>query len=136
MFKNKKGFTLIEIVIVIVIIAILAAMLVPNLVSWIDKAKLATLKSEADTVKSVIAAKVVEERSKEDKIKGTTQDDFDDEFWADASKESSAGDLQCTDSNADGYVQFSVGEDDSIIKFEYHRGNHIATYDGGVWQYE
>jgi prepilin-type N-terminal cleavage/methylation domain-containing protein len=37
--KNKRGFTLIEVIVVIVIIAILAAIAVPALTGYIDKAK-------------------------------------------------------------------------------------------------
>lgn len=36
--KNKKGFTLIELIVVLVILAILAALLVPALTGYIDKA--------------------------------------------------------------------------------------------------
>lgn len=37
--KNKKGFTLVELIVVLVILAILAALLVPALTGYIDKAK-------------------------------------------------------------------------------------------------
>ncbi|RZT02295.1 type II secretion system protein [Cuneatibacter caecimuris] len=37
--KDKKGFTLVELIVVLVILAILAAILVPALLGWIDKAK-------------------------------------------------------------------------------------------------
>ena len=36
--KNKKGFTLVELIVVLVILAILAALLVPSLTGYIDKA--------------------------------------------------------------------------------------------------
>lgn len=37
--NNKKGFTLVELIVVLVILAVLAALLVPALTGYIDKAK-------------------------------------------------------------------------------------------------
>ena len=37
--KNRKGFTLVELIVVLVILAILAALLVPALTGYIDKAR-------------------------------------------------------------------------------------------------
>ena len=46
---NKKGFTLVELIVVIVIILILAAVLVPNVMRYIDQANRAEAKSNAAT---------------------------------------------------------------------------------------
>lgn len=37
--RDKKGFTLVEVIVVLVILAILAAILIPSMVGWINKAQ-------------------------------------------------------------------------------------------------
>ena len=53
---NKKGFTLTELVIVIVIIAILAAVLIPSMTGYVNRAKKSNAQSEAASVYTVYAA--------------------------------------------------------------------------------
>ena len=53
---NKRGFTLTELVIVIVIIAILAAVLIPSMTGYVNRAKKSNAQSEASSVYTVYAA--------------------------------------------------------------------------------
>lgn len=51
--KSKKGFTLIELMVVIVIIGILVAIALPNFISAQDRAKLSSVKSNAHTLQTM-----------------------------------------------------------------------------------
>lgn len=59
--KNKnKGFTLTELIVVIVIIGVLAAVLVPSLVSYVNKAKMSANYQEAMEIKRVMDLAITE----------------------------------------------------------------------------
>ena len=51
---NKKGFTLVELLVVIAIIAIIAAVAVPVTITQIDKAKIGAATDEANNVKNAL----------------------------------------------------------------------------------
>lgn len=59
--RNKKGFTLTEIIVVIVIIGILAAVLVPSLTGYIDKARYAAAEKEATSYVTAFGTWQIEE---------------------------------------------------------------------------
>lgn len=83
--SSKKGFTLVELIVVLVILAILAAMLVPALVGYIDRAKKEKEFQAASTVytaaqslateaygKNMTSAQAKDYAEKTDKIKELT----------------------------------------------------------------
>lgn len=55
--NKKKGFTLVELIVVLVILAILAALLIPALTGYIDKAKEKSI--TAETRQAVMAAQTI-----------------------------------------------------------------------------
>lgn len=58
--SSKKGFTLVELIVVLVILAVLAAMLVPALVGYVDKAKAEKEYQTAATVYGAAQATITE----------------------------------------------------------------------------
>lgn len=67
--KDKKGFTLVELIVVLVILAILAALLVPALTGYIDKAKEQSIIAETRQV--VVAAQTLGDEAYAKKDIGT-----------------------------------------------------------------
>lgn len=62
--SSKKGFTLVELIVVIVILAVLAAMLVPALIGYVDRAKKEKDYQTASTVYAAAQAAVTEQYAK------------------------------------------------------------------------
>ena len=60
--KKNKGFTLTELIVVIVIIGVLAAVLIPSLVSYVDKAKMSANYQEAMEIKRVMDLAMLEKQ--------------------------------------------------------------------------
>ena len=68
--NKKKGFTLVELIVVLVILAILAALLIPALTGYIDRAKRKSI--VAETRQAVMAAQtLIDEEYSKDATSGT-----------------------------------------------------------------
>ena len=67
--RNDKGFTLVELIVVLVILAILAAILVPALLGYIDKAREKQLTTNAEA--AYVAAQALATEAYGKGIKGT-----------------------------------------------------------------
>ena len=70
--SNKKGFTLVELVVVIAIIGVLAAILVPTMMNYVKKARLKTANSNAKLVFTTINNKCADLVSDGKVCKGLT----------------------------------------------------------------
>ena len=75
--KNKKGFTLVEIIVVLVILAILAAIAVPSVIGYVNEAKESRYIQEAHSIYTVVETEVAQYKATEnhdikDILSGTT----------------------------------------------------------------
>lgn len=70
--STKKGFTLVELIVVLVILAVLAAMLVPALVGYIDRARDEKEFQTAATIYGAAQAVVTEKYAKDSSLAAGT----------------------------------------------------------------
>ena len=109
--KNQKGFTLVELIVVLVILAILAAMLVPALTGYIDKAN--NEKIIAATRQVVMAAQTeVSEKYASNTLKASTITIAKDAIASDKEDAAAggAGTVDCVVKGADIVKLAEVGE--------------------------
>ena len=130
--RKNGGFTLIEIIVVIVIIAILAGMLIPSMISWIDKSKEKTTISAGDTIRQAISAQVLDMYSKGKEVDGDqTTTAYDGEFWTEI-RSLTDSKAQGSDSSKDEYVTFKISKG-NVTEMTYTNKGLTASYDGSKW---
>lgn len=125
--KNKKGFTLVELIVVLVILAILAALLVPALTGYIDRAKNQSI--IAETRQTVMAAQTL---ISEAYAKNTNKVESD-VTWASGSIKYGNADaitqaqIQELSEQKGEITAMTVSKDGKIVSLTYSRGKS-CTY--------
>lgn len=113
--KQDQGFTLIEMIVVLVIMATLAAIMVPSMVGWIDRAKEKQVLIQARNVYMAAQTIVLE-----DYADGETLDELTTDQMVEAEELS-----RCNGTIASGVIDEDSGV---IIDFLYEEGDYSASY--------
>lgn len=130
--KEKKGFTLIELIIVIAIIAILIALIAPNLVKFLSTARKTSVDANAKTAYTSIQTYLTEQ---ETAGKTVTQGEYTIKIDATSGKVSATPAL----TGIDGYfnakelqkvtITATVGDNNTLTKVKWDvTGGNKATY--------
>lgn len=133
--KEKKGFTLVELIVVLVILAILAALLVPALTGYIDRAKKKAI--IAETRQCVMAAQTLVDEKYAYVVGGTEikVGDTDDDVTVTKSAikelaevKGEIGEVTLTTTTEDTTTTAAGEAVDKIATLEYTKGNLKCTY--------
>lgn len=127
--ENKKGFTLVELIVVLVILAILIALLVPALTGYIDKANKRKIETEARN--ALMACQTVASERYGDSDAATPGATVDNNFITEAKNLSEVpGTISVvTLKKADG----SKGNG-KIATMTYTNKGYSITYENGDWK--
>ena len=137
--KDKKGFTLVELIVVLVILAILAALLVPTLTGYIDKANQEKVVSECRMVVMAVQTELSESYGK-----AGAGNSLKSEVWKDTPAEGSnaaKANEHITEIKKLSEVLLKNGtsfdatakSDATITEVEYRNGKYKCVYENGAY---
>ena len=126
--KNKKGFTLVELIVVLVILAILAALLIPALTGYIDKANKEKVTAEC---RMVVMAAQTEASEQYGALDSTVAEAQKAQKIADAMKVSDIKKL----SETNGSFAIKVDGAGKVRSVEYYNNGFKCTYTSDASSY-
>lgn len=137
--KDKKGFTLVELIVVLVILAILAALLIPTLTGYIDKANQEKVVSECRMVVMAVQTELSESYGK-----AGAGNSLKSEVWKDtaaAGAKPAVTDAHITEIkklsevlNKDGTSFVATAKPDATItEVQYKNGKYKCVYKEGAY---
>ena len=138
--KSKKGFTLVELIVVIVIILILAAVMVPSVIKYVDKANKTNTKEEAASTLIEVQAKVADFYAGNDISKTDAIDSFKTTGGVTVTRNDTMIAAVATGGKTAVY-QIAIAADTTtgadvgdVTKFSYQDGKHFVTWTiAGGW---
>ncbi|WP_024858549.1 prepilin-type N-terminal cleavage/methylation domain-containing protein [Ruminococcus albus] len=122
--SNKKGFTLVELVVVIAIIGVLAAILVPSMMGYVKKSRLKTANGNAKTAYNAVAEYLADQET-QGLIASASE----------ATAKQSAEDELSTNGEGSGEVAVQFADDMTVANPEFTVQWHRAAGDEIVGQY-
>lgn len=131
--KDKKGFTLIEMIVVIVIIGILLAILIPGIVRYIDKAKEKQVMVNARSAYLDIQSIALEEYGKQGATIQTVESLVVKKWTGGAVTDVDKLTLEGlpTDASVTGIV---LSQEARVMSMIYSEGSKTITMKDGEWQ--
>lgn len=132
--KNKKGFTLVELIVVLVILAILAALLVPTLTGYIDKANKEKVVSETRMVVMAVQTEASAAYGKAGAGNNLGGENGADKTWAANGTEVTEIKKLSEVLEKDGTsFEATIKPDATITKVVYKNANYTCTYENGAY---
>ena len=120
--NNKKGFTLVELLVVIAILAILASVAVVGYTAFVDKAKVSKAETELHQIVEYVNAELIDDGKWTVKVAGGS-DIVVDETAADFATKLEAAIAACEDLGKPTNVTYD--ETDGLV-FEYEEGKTVS----------